>query len=106
MNIAILPGDGIGPEIMAEAVQVMNRIGELFDVQFETEEADFGGVAVDAHGTPMPEHTVKVCEQADAVLLGSIGGPQWDALPPEKRPETGGLLPLRKKLDLFAKKLN
>ncbi|OMG53726.1 3-isopropylmalate dehydrogenase [Azonexus hydrophilus] len=97
MKICVLPGDGIGPEITAEAVRVLNAL----DLQFEMEEALLGGSAVDATGEPYPEATRKLAREADAVLLGAVGGPQWDSLPREKRPERG-LLGIRKDLNLFA----
>ncbi len=97
MKICVLPGDGIGPEITAEAVRVLNSL----DLKFEMEEALLGGAAVDAAGVPYPEATQKLAREADAVLLGAVGGPQWDALPREKRPERG-LLGIRKDLNLFA----
>jgi len=97
MKICVLPGDGIGPEIMAEAVRVLKALG----LGFEMEEAHLGGCAVDETGTPYPEATQKLAQAADAVLLGAVGGPQWDTLPREQRPERG-LLGIRKQLNLFA----
>jgi 3-isopropylmalate dehydrogenase len=97
MKICVLPGDGIGPEIMAEAVRVLNALG----LGFEMEEALLGGCAVDATGHPYPEATQKLAQAADAVLLGAVGGPKWDTLPREQRPERG-LLGIRKQLNLFA----
>ncbi|NMG15826.1 3-isopropylmalate dehydrogenase [Aromatoleum bremense] len=97
MKICILPGDGIGPEITAEAVRVI----EALDLKFEMEEALLGGAAVDATGDPYPEATRKLAREADAVLLGAVGGPKWDTLPREQRPERG-LLGIRKDLGLFA----
>ncbi|MDX9698001.1 MAG: 3-isopropylmalate dehydrogenase [Rhodocyclaceae bacterium] len=97
MKICVLPGDGIGPEIMAEAVRVLDALG----LKFEMEEALLGGCAVDATGNPYPEATSKLAREADAVLLGAVGGPKWDALPREQRPERG-LLAIRKELGLFA----
>ncbi len=97
MKICVLPGDGIGPEITAEAVRVLKALG----LKFEMEEALLGGGAVDATGNPYPEATQKLAREADAVLLGAVGGPQWDSLPREKRPERG-LLGIRKDLNLFA----
>jgi 3-isopropylmalate dehydrogenase len=97
MKICVLPGDGIGPEITAEAVRVLKALG----LKFEMEEALLGGCAVDATGNPYPEATQKLAREADAVLLGAVGGPQWDNLPREKRPERG-LLGIRKDLNLFA----
>lgn len=97
MKICVLPGDGIGPEIIAQAVRVL----DVLDLKFEMEEALLGGAAVDATGIPYPEATQRLAREADAVLLGAVGGPQWDALPREKRPERG-LLGIRKDLNLFA----
>ena len=96
-KICVLPGDGIGPEIMAETVRVLDALG----VGFEMEQALLGGAAVDATGEPFPEATRKLALEADAVLLGAVGGPQWDGLPREQRPERG-LLAIRKELGLFA----
>ena len=96
-KICILPGDGIGPEIMAEAVRVL----EALDLGLEMETALLGGAAVDATGNPYPEATQKLARAADAVLLGAVGGPAWDDLPREQRPERG-LLGIRKDLGLFA----
>jgi 3-isopropylmalate dehydrogenase len=97
MKICVLPGDGIGPEITAEAVRVLKAL----DLKFEMEEGLLGGGAVDATGKPYPEATQKLAHAADAILLGAIGGPKWDALPREQRPERG-LLGIRKDLNLFA----
>ena len=97
MKICVLPGDGIGPEIMAEAVRVLKAL----DLKLEMEEALLGGCAVDATGSPFPEATQKLALAADAVLLGAVGGPKWDVLPREQRPERG-LLGIRKLLGLFA----
>ena len=97
MKICVLPGDGIGPEITAEAVRVLQAL----DLKFEMEEALLGGCAVDATGNPYPEATQKLARAADAVLLGAVGGPQYDTLPREQRPERG-LLGIRKDLGLFA----
>ena len=97
MKICVLPGDGIGPEIMAQAVRVLGAL----DLKLEMEEALLGGCAVDATGNPYPEATQKLARAADAVLLGAVGGPKWDALPREQRPERG-LLGIRKDLNLFA----
>lgn len=97
MKICVLPGDGIGVEIMAEAVRVLKAL----DLKLELEEALLGGCAVDATGNPYPEATQKLAQAADAVLLGAVGGPKWDVLPREQRPERG-LLGIRKQLGLFA----
>jgi 3-isopropylmalate dehydrogenase len=97
MKICVLPGDGIGPEITAEAVRVLQALG----LKMEMEEALLGGCAVDATGDPYPEATRKLAQTADAVLLGAVGGPKWDNNPREQRPERG-LLGIRKHLNLFA----
>ena len=97
MKICVLPGDGIGPEIIAEAVRVLKAL----DLKLEMEEGLLGGCAVDATDNPYPEATQRLAREADAILLGAVGGPQWDTLPREKRPERG-LLGIRKDLNLFA----
>ncbi len=101
-KVAVLPGDGIGPEVMNEALKVLDAVKEKYHVSFEFQTALIGGCAYDQHGTPLPEETRAVCNGSDAVLLGSIGGPKWDHLPPEQKPELGGLLALRKSLKLYA----
>ncbi|MGB6015851.1 MAG: 3-isopropylmalate dehydrogenase [Nodosilinea sp.] len=100
-RITLLPGDGIGPEIMAVAVDVLNAVGGQMDLAFEFEEALIGGAAIDATGEPLPEDTLSTCRASDAVLLAAIGGYKWDTLPRHQRPETG-LLGLRSGLELFA----
>lgn len=100
-KIALLSGDGIGPEIMAEAVKVLNCLGDEFGFSFETETALLGGCAVDAAGTPLPEDTLALARQADSILLGAVGGPKWESKDRSKRPETG-LLGLRAALGLYA----
>lgn len=100
-RITLLPGDGIGPEIMAVAVDVLKVIGEQFDLSFEFTEALIGGAAIDATGEPLPTDTLEKCRHSDAVLLAAIGGYQWDNLPRHQRPETG-LLGLRAGLGLFS----
>lgn len=100
-KIAVISGDGIGPEVVAEALKVLKRTEELFGYSFETEHALFGGIAIDQKGTPLPQETLDICKNADAVLLGAVGGPQWDNNPKELRPETG-LLAIRKELGLFS----
>ena len=98
-TVAVLPGDGIGPEIVAEAVSVLRLVAP--DVV--TEEALVGGCAYDATGHPLPAATLELCKRSDAVLLGAVGGPKWDSIPdPDLRPERGALLPLRKHLGLYA----
>ncbi|PQJ46968.1 3-isopropylmalate dehydrogenase [Vibrio campbellii] len=100
-KIAVLPGDGIGPEVMAQAHKVLDAIEKKHGITFERDEHDVGGIAIDNHGCPLPESTVKVCEESDAVLFGSVGGPKWEHLPPNDQPERGALLPLRKHFQLF-----
>ncbi|QGU00848.1 3-isopropylmalate dehydrogenase [Candidatus Syntrophocurvum alkaliphilum] len=101
-KIAVLPGDGIGAEITPEAVKTLKAIEKRFGNSFEFTEALVGGTAYDAVGHPLPDETLELCKKSDAILLGAIGGPKWDDLPVELRPEVGALLPLRKELDLFA----
>jgi 3-isopropylmalate dehydrogenase len=101
-KIAVLAGDGIGPEIMKEGLKVLHAIGKKYAFDFVLQEALIGGCAYDQFAVPLPEATQKLCRAADAVLLGSIGGPQWDNLAPELKPELGGLLALRKLLKLYA----
>jgi 3-isopropylmalate dehydrogenase len=100
-KIAVLKGDGIGPEIVNSALRVLKRLGELSGVSFEFEEGLIGGIAIDQKGEPLPQETLELCLKADAVLLGAVGGPKWDNLPTSKRPEKG-LLQIRKALDLYA----
>ena len=101
-KIAILPGDGVGPEIVAEAVKVLDAVARRFGHDFEMMELPVGEAAYDTCGDCLPETTLAACQTADAILLGAVGGPKWDALPPEKRPERRALLGLRAKLGLFA----
>ncbi|WP_338824054.1 3-isopropylmalate dehydrogenase [Moorella humiferrea] len=101
-KIAVLPGDGIGPEIVPEAVKVLEVVARRTGIEFKFTEALVGGAAIDACGRALPPETLELCRQSDAVLLGAVGGPKWDALPPEERPETAALLPLRKELGLYA----
>ena len=100
-KIAILPGDGIGPEIMEAAIEVLNAISKKYNVQFELKEGLIGGAAIDATGNPLPDETLKIAKESDAVLLAAVGGEKWDNLPTDKRPEKG-LLKIRKELELFA----
>ena len=100
-TICLLPGDGIGPEILAEGVKVLKAAAEKFSHDFVFDTALIGGAAIDGAGDPLPEETVRKCRAADAVFLAAVGGPKWDALAPEKRPEKG-LLRIRKELALFA----
>jgi len=100
VKIAVLAGDGIGPEIVAQAVKVLKALARD-GLQLELEEAPFGGAGVDAHGDPLPEPSLKLAREADAVLCGAVGGPKYDALPRPQRPEQG-ILRIRKELGLFA----
>ncbi len=101
-KIAVLAGDGIGPEVMTEVKKVLAAVSKKFFLDFELKESLVGGAAIDAIGEPLPTATLKACEESDAILFGSVGGENWNSLPPEKRPEVGALLPLRKHFDLFA----
>jgi 3-isopropylmalate dehydrogenase len=100
-KIAVLPGDGIGREVIPEAVKVLERVAKGSGVHFEFEEALVGGGAIDATGAPLSDSTLRLCEESHAIIFGAVGGPKWDDLPNEKRPERG-LLRLRKELDLYA----
>ncbi|MDG1157511.1 MAG: 3-isopropylmalate dehydrogenase [Litorivicinaceae bacterium] len=100
-NIVLLAGDGIGPEIMAEAARVLDRVNVQFSLGLNTEYCLIGGAAIDATGEPLPDETLAKAKLSDAVLLGAVGGPKWDALPMDKRPEKG-LLKIRAGMDLFA----
>lgn len=100
-KIAVLPGDGIGPEVVAEAVKVLERLRREFGLKAEMESAPVGGAAYDQYQRPLPESTLRLAQQADTILLGAVGGPKYDALPREVRPEKA-LLALRSQLQLFA----
>lgn len=100
-NLVILPGDGIGPEVMAEVKKLINWIEQNSSIQFSIEDDLIGGTAYDAYGTPFADETLEKCRKADAILLGAVGGPKWDGVDYNLRPEAG-LLKARKQLDLFA----
>ena len=100
-HIAVLPGDGIGPEVMAEALKVLGWFSQNGAVKFETTAGELGGCSIDKHGVPLSDGTLKNCREADAVLMGAVGGPKWDKVDYGIRPEAG-LLKLRKELELFA----
>jgi 3-isopropylmalate dehydrogenase len=100
-KIAVLSGDGIGREVTPEAQKVLRVVGKAAGASFEFESAPVGGAAIDLTGGPLPESTLRLCRESQAILFGSVGGPKWDNLPQEQRPERG-LLGLRKELDLFA----
>jgi len=100
-KIAVLAGDGIGPEVMTEALKVLSAVSSKFGFALNTEHALVGGAAIDAHGEALPPATLALCQQSDAILFGSVGGPKWTSLPPAQQPERASLLPLRKTFDLF-----
>ncbi|WP_370978880.1 3-isopropylmalate dehydrogenase [Agaribacterium sp. ZY112] len=100
-KIVLLPGDGIGPEIVAEAVKVLGAVDEKFKLKLKFENELIGGAAIDVHGVPLANSTLDACRSAEAVLMGSVGGPKWDTLDPSIRPEKG-LLKIRYELGLFA----
>ena len=100
-RIALIPGDGVGPEVVAGAVHVLEAVGVRFGFGFAWQELTVGGAGIDAYGVACRPEDVEACRDADAVLLGAVGGPQWDNNPKELRPETG-LLGIRKELGLFS----
>ena len=100
-DIVLIPGDGIGVEIVPQGRRVLERVADVFGHEFQFRSCAMGGNAIDAHGTPLPDETLEVCRAADAILLGAVGGPKWDQPEAKVRPEQG-LLRLRKELDLFA----
>jgi len=100
-NLAVLPGDGVGPEVASEAIKVLQAAGKRFGHNFNLHYGLVGGVAIDETGTALPEDTLKLCKGCDAVLLGAVGGPKWDDPKAKVHPEDG-LLALRKRLGLFA----
>lgn len=100
-SITVLPGDGIGPEVMSEAVKVMEAVGRRFGHSFDTKFGRVGGNAIDEFGTPLPEETAALCKGTDAILFGAVGGPKWDDPRAKTRPEDG-ILAIRKNLGLFA----
>ncbi|UPG64725.1 3-isopropylmalate dehydrogenase [Metabacillus endolithicus] len=101
-TIALLPGDGIGKEVVDVTVEILKAIAEHFNHQFQFNYGLIGGDAIDQKGTPLPEETIEACKKSDAIILGAVGGPKWDKNPVELRPERGVLLALRKALDLYA----
>jgi 3-isopropylmalate dehydrogenase len=100
-KIAVLPGDGIGPEVMQQALKVLDVAQKMFGFELTWSQADVGGIAIDRHGQALPDETLHLCENSDAILFGSVGGPKWEHLPPAEQPERGALLPLRKHFNLF-----
>ena len=101
VSIAILPGDGIGPEVVAESVKVLESVGNRFGHEFELSSGAIGGNAIDSYGTPLPQKTIDICNDSDAILFGAVGGPDWDDPLNDVRPEAG-ILGIRKSLGLFA----
>lgn len=101
-RIAVLAGDGIGPEVMAQAKRVLDAVANGSGITFNYDDQLVGGAAIDAVGKALPEDTLAACEASDAILFGSVGGPKWESLPPAEQPERGALLPLRKHFGLFA----
>lgn len=102
LKFAVLAGDYIGPEVMQEALRVLAHVARQENLQLDHQSADVGGAGIDNHGKALPDSTLRVCEQADAILFGSVGGPKWEKLPPKEQPERAALLPLRKHFTLFA----
>jgi 3-isopropylmalate dehydrogenase len=102
LKFAVLAGDYIGPEVMSEALRVLEVVAQQENLSLAYTKADVGGAGIDHHGKALPDSTVKVCEQSDAILFGSVGGPKWEKLPPAEQPERAALLPLRKHFTLFA----
>ncbi|MCT8137476.1 3-isopropylmalate dehydrogenase [Anaerobacillus sp. CMMVII] len=100
-KITVIPGDGIGPEVIRSAIKVLDCIAAKFNHEFTYQYAKLGGVAIDEEGTPLPQRTIDLCKDSDGVLLGAVGGPKWDTLPGSLRPEKG-LLGIRKALQLYA----
>ena len=100
-NIVLMPGDGVGPEIVSQAIKAMEAVATKYDVLFETTNVEIGGAAIDAYGVPLRTEDLAICKKADAVLLGAVGGPAWDNIEVSRRPERG-LLALRKGMGLFA----
>ncbi|MEO0509556.1 MAG: 3-isopropylmalate dehydrogenase [Verrucomicrobiota bacterium] len=102
LKFAVLPGDGIGPEVMEVALDILKAAGGKFGFTLEYENADIGGAAIDNHGVAFPDSTKAVCDKSEAILFGSVGGPKWETLPPKEQPERAALLPIRKAYSLYA----
>ncbi|WP_300365861.1 3-isopropylmalate dehydrogenase [Brachyspira sp.] len=100
-NIVVIKGDGVGPEVVDKAIDVLNKIAEKYSHKFNLEYVDMGGVSIDKYGIPITDENLEKCKKSDSILLGSVGGPKWDNVAPENRPERG-LLKLRKELNLYA----
>jgi 3-isopropylmalate dehydrogenase len=102
LKFAVLPGDGIGPEVMEVALEVLEKVLGDAGYAMDTAHAAVGGSAIDQHGEALPASTIATCEASDAILFGSVGGPKWESLPPAEQPERASLLPIRKHFQLFA----
>ena len=102
LRFTTLPGDGIGPEVMDIALDVLKALGEKKNFTIDSTSHDVGGIGIDNHGNALPDSTLSACKQADAILFGSVGGPKWEKLPPKEQPERAALLPIRKAFQLFA----
>jgi 3-isopropylmalate dehydrogenase len=102
LKFAVLAGDYIGPEVMTEALRVLGHVAKLEGFTIDSRAADVGGAGIDNHGKALPDATLRLCEESDAILFGSVGGPKWEKLPPKEQPERAALLPLRKHFTLFA----
>lgn len=101
-TLSVLSGDGIGPEVMEEAIRILKHIESLSGINFVLNSALIGGIAIDQAGHALPAQTLEICQKSDAILFGSIGGPKWESLPASQQPERAALLPLRKHFELFA----
>lgn len=102
LKFAVLPGDYIGPEVMAEALRVLDHVASREGLTLSHQTADVGGAGIDNHGKALPDSTLEICKGSEAILFGSVGGPKWESLPPKEQPERAALLPLRKAFNLFA----
>ena len=102
LKFAVLAGDYIGPEVMTEALRVLEHVSRQENFSLSPTRADVGGAGIDNHGKALPDSTLRICEQNDAILFGSVGGPKWEKLPPKEQPERAALLPLRRHFTLFA----
>ena len=100
-KVAVLSGDGIGPEVMAQANKVLDAIEKKHSITFHRSEHDVGGIAIDNHGCPLPASTIKACEESDAILFGSVGGPKWEHLPPNDQPNAAPFFPCVSTLNCF-----
>ncbi len=102
LKFAVLPGDGIGPEVMEVTLNLLSIVGERYGFALDYTEGDVGGIGIDNHGQALPDSTLELCRNADAILFGSVGGPKWESLPPKEQPERAALLPIRKAFSLYA----